>query len=205
MMSGLARKLGLPENSPLTDLAEDLRVLAKAFLKIALTSPLGLQDGPAALTNNERYRRIETDIVKPIEKIQSVLSEQKLGLLSVWPNLMNAKPPKLKDLSRQLELLHEWALETIAELDDRASDRGKNRTEFEMALGSELLKLFRSRLSMHPAETSSYDRQDNPSSYLYTFIRAVTDHIFPIDALISLHLLRQVAKDFPDRSHANSA
>lgn len=177
-------------------LQRDLRGVAVSFLIAGLTTPLGMKEGPASKTRDQRTRWLRTQIVNPATTLLDALSDTSAPMLSEWPETMNAPAPDHAVLRAELRKLIDRTDELIAVLNDRKRDGSGFTTEFRADLANALTKVFEKHFPDQRAARDGYDKTtivDDGSAYA-RFLRLCTEEIFPNDAALSGRIIDDITK-----------
>ncbi|MGR3507153.1 MAG: hypothetical protein ACU0B7_14945 [Paracoccaceae bacterium] len=176
-------------------LGGDLRELATSFWVAAMSTPLGILNGPPAQSIDSRKRKILASIIKPTEKLIEALSDLEISLLSEWPDDdLPADPPDRDILRNELDRLYRRAYDLFFVLDDRKKKGTSLLIDFKLDLAVELTNIFRRYFPNLRPTRGGYDKTMNPSSEYHAFITFCAKEIFGKDFTFSGHILEQVEK-----------
>jgi len=159
-------------------LAKDLQVIAEAYWIAAMSSPLGIGDGPILQGPDERKRTIQSSVLHPAQKLIAALSDENLTLLSEWPDGSVSAPPDRKKLLRELELLVGRVADLIDAMEGRTRRGSPLSNEFKIDLAEVLTEVFRQYFPDVPARRGGYDRTKTASSEYTKFMEACGLEIF---------------------------
>lgn len=180
-----------PPNSP--HLQDDLRELAECYLAAALTTPLGLTDGPANKSRDERKRELQANYLNPANRIIGALGSFDANL-SGWPDRPIDAGPNKDVLLYELNALVNYVEGVIAALDDRKLDRTPTLTEFKLDLANGLTLVFEKHFPGQPSTLDGYDKTNGPKSPYFTFVQMCAEEIFPDDSLINVEVIERLFK-----------
>lgn len=191
---GIVKTVNRRKSIDIDALQQDLRDVATGFLAAALTTPLGMTDGPGKRTRDERTRWLTTHIYNPAITLLDALSEENAPMLSEWPEEMKAHTPNREALQAELRKLIERTDELLAGLNDRKQDRSSFLTEFKADLANALTIVFERHFPDQEAARSSYDKTTEERSAYAEFLRLCTEEIFPNDPALSGHVIDDITK-----------
>lgn len=172
-------------NVDILELQSELRELSKAFIMAALTTPIGLSDGPGNIPHDKRMRWLMTHILNPVRTLINALDLENEHQIAEWPHDIPGKPPSRKILMKQLRLLEVRIDGLYANFEDRITDRCVFLTEFRVELADRLRDIFIKYFPELEAERSSYDKTSAPKSPYVTFMRLCAEEMFPNDKIIA--------------------
>lgn len=176
-------------------LGGDLKEIATSFWFAAMSTPLGILNGPPAQSIDSRKRKILATIIKPTEKLIEALSDLEISLLSEWPDDdLPADPPNRDILYNELNRLYRRAYDLFFVLDDQKRRGSSLLIEFKIDLAAGLTSIFKRHFPYLRPARGGYDKTSNPSSEYQAFIKFCVKEIFGEDFTLSGNILEQVAK-----------
>lgn len=192
----------LPNTS---ELQRDLRDLSFCFMSVALTTPIGLSEGPSNIKRNQRVRTLNAHVVNPARKLLNSLGTDSAHLLSDWPDQSNSPTPDKAILVEQLERLVRNVEDTVQALEDRKNDKSTSLTEFQTDLANALTLVFEEHFPHLPRILDSYDRATDMNSAYASFVEMCAEEIFPYDKAISNEIVDSLVHPIARKSRAKSA
>jgi len=178
LIDTICRRVGREKKIDQMTLAKELRVIAEAYWIAAMSSPLGIGDGPILQGPDERKRTIQSSVLHPAQKLIAALSDENLTLLSEWPDGAVSAPPDRKKLLRELELLVGRVADLIDAMEGRTRRGSPLSNEFKIDLAEVLTEVFRQYFPDVPARRGGYDRTKTASSEYTKFMEACGLEIF---------------------------
>ena len=175
-------------------LAEELQAIAKAYWIAAMSSPLGIFEGPPSQRIDDRKRKIASTIVRPAERLIEALSDDNLPLLSEWPDEPMSPSPDRQVLLDNLGLLVDRARELSELLDDRKAKGSPLSREFKIDLANALTIVFERHFPAVRAARSGYDRKAQPVSQYRAYLNECAKAIFGEAYSLSDEAVDQVSK-----------
>lgn len=174
-------------------------------MSVALTTPIGLTDGPRNISRNQRVRTLKAHVVNPARKLLDVLENHNAHLLSDWPDRSNAQAPDKAVLVEQLRLLVKNTNDTVDALEDRKTDKSTSLSEFRTDLANALTLVFEAHFPHLPRVLDSYDRTTKTKSAYASFVEMCAEEIFPYDKAISNKIIDSLVFPVARKSHAKNA
>lgn len=178
LIDKICRRSGGEKKIDQMELAKELRVIAQAYWIAAMSSPLGIGDGPILQGSDDRKRLIQSSVLHPAQKLVAALSDENLTLLSEWPDGAVSAPPDRKNLLRELELLIGRVTDLIDAMEGRTQRGSPLSKEFKIDLAEVLTEVFRQYFPDVPARRGGYDRTKTASSEYTKFMEACGIEIF---------------------------
>lgn len=117
-MNRILKALG-KRSSISEQLRAELRDIAYCYLAVAVTTPLGISNGPRAVTLTKRAIWIHRHLLKPATRLLQALSDRTAHMRSEYPDPMDQEPPDRQRLVSELEKLTARSRELEVCLSDR--------------------------------------------------------------------------------------
>ncbi len=134
-----------------------LRDVAFHFMTALYSTPLRLSGGPDDVKLFARVQHLERQILKPADRLIEALSDNKLPLLSEWPEEIQSTAPNREALIAELTKLRDRAEELRDQLADRLPEENMT-TEFLIDLGNALTKVLKDHFPQLAISRGTYDK-----------------------------------------------
>jgi hypothetical protein len=175
------------------ELQKDLREIAEDYLTAALTTPLGLTDGPKDITLTKRREWVDIHLVQPSDQLLQALSADATHLRSEWPDPSDSPEPNLDLLVTELKKLHCQASELSSALAERAAIGANHTTEFKYDLVKALECTFRKHFPRLPVSRGTFANGDWFSRFV-DFVQTCIREIFPNEEKFSDYIIKHAIK-----------
>jgi hypothetical protein len=191
-IKNLIKKVGAPPEKGLDALQDDLRDVAYRVLSGSLTSPLGMADGPAKKTLDEREKWLIANAINPATRLVDALSDE-AHMLSEWPEQFEVLVPDRSELLTQLERFKTFADTLLYQIREWKSDKEELPAFIHIELASDLTHVFRTHFPNLPPARDSYDRREKHLRSKYVrFIDLCVEQIFGDEVTVPGYRLDQI-------------
>lgn len=159
-MAELARILGVKDEADIAALRSDLVELCVHYRAVVSTLPCDLPNAPFNLSLTKRSDWLETNVIKPCERLRSAISEDMRPMFSTWPYPLTV--PEFRDnsaLDRALAELHAQASSLRDDLrGQQAGDAGHSQ-ELRQEIFSAIARLLRQHCPNLKPNRGAYDAE----------------------------------------------
>jgi len=157
------------------ELQNELTGLARRYIAVGLTTPLGVPYGPEDETLSKRAAWLVGNVLHPCETLTESLENR--PMLSDWPEPIPTPPPDRLFLLKELRKLRDWAERLRLDLAHRIGERANHTREFELEIVFALTDVFRRYFPHRRVSRGKYHRSHGMKGHFPDFIRATAGRI----------------------------